>query len=84
MMDSALPDRHEASPLDQARLLAEINRLSAQLRDLRSRFTRRDRPREQVRMIEEDLRAKWEALRSIRAGGVTPEPVRRPGGKYWR
>lgn len=84
MMDPALPDTHEPFPLDQARLLAEINRLSAQLRDLRSRFTRRNRPRDQVRMIEEDLRAKWEALRTIRAGGVTPEPVRRPGGKYWR
>lgn len=84
MMDPALPERHEPSPLDQTQLLAEINRLSAQLRDLRSRFTRRNRPRDQVRMIEEDLRAKWEALRTIRAGGVTPEPVRRPGGKYWR
>lgn len=84
MMDPALSERHEPSPLDQTQLLAEINRLSAQLRDLRSRFTRRNRPRDQVRMIEEDLRAKWEALRTIRAGGVTPEPVRRPGGKYWR
>lgn len=84
MMDPVLPNNPMPSPLDQARLLAEINRLSAQLRDLRSRFTRRDRPRDQVRMIEEDLRAKWEELRTARAGGVTPEPVRRPGGKYWR
>ncbi|HWQ27871.1 MAG TPA: hypothetical protein VNN12_02480 [Dehalococcoidia bacterium] len=84
MMDPAFREHSEPCPLDQARLLAEINRLSAQLRDLRSRFTRRDRPREQVRMIEEDLRAKWEALRTARAGGITPEPVRRPGGKYWR
>ncbi len=64
--------------------MAEIHDLSAQIRDLRGRFTRRDRPRDMMRTLEDDLRAKWEELRTVRAGCVPPEPTRRPGGKYWR
>ncbi len=71
-----------ASADRRTRLMKEINRLSDQVRALRQKSTPTGQEI-QIRHVEELLRARWDELRTLRAGGVPAEqPIRRSRGRY--
>lgn len=62
------------------RILKEINKLSDQVRKLRGKSATSNQET-QIRHAEEQLRAKWQELRALRAGAASnegPPPRSRP------
>jgi hypothetical protein len=68
----------------ERQLLTEIAKLSDRVRELRAHDPTRSPGVDatQIKALEAQERTKWEALRSLRAGSVIPDPHPHFGGSH--